>query len=102
MTRLLVNVSEAAETLAMSRASLYRLIRRGEISVIKIGGMTRLETNALEDYVRRLRRPSEFDVVSAGASTPALKGLTDEPPPVPDRIRTLGRRQGALVRRPPH
>lgn len=58
MTRLLLNLVEAAETLSMSRASLYRLIRRGEIPVIKIGGMTRIEMAELEQYVRRLRHES--------------------------------------------
>jgi excisionase family DNA binding protein len=61
MTRLLLSIPEAADTLAMSRASLYRLIGRGEIAVIKIGRMTRLETAELERYIHRLRQESGGD-----------------------------------------
>jgi excisionase family DNA binding protein len=58
MTRLLLRVAEAANTLAMSRASLYRLIKRGDIPVIKIGGMTRIELEQLESYVHQLSQGS--------------------------------------------
>ena len=48
---LLLTVEEGADVLAMSRASLYRLIRRGEIPVVKIVVMTRLEVSDLKSYL---------------------------------------------------
>lgn len=80
MTRLLLNVAEAADTLAMSRASLYRLIRRGEIPVIKIGGMTRLEMAELEQYIRRLRHESGSHQYAVGDS----QDTTDPTVPLPN------------------
>ena len=54
MVRLLLSVDEAAEALAMSRASMYRLIRRGAIPIVKIGAMTRVEAVRLAAYVEAL------------------------------------------------
>ena len=41
MDKLLLTVEQAAEALSMSRASPYRLVGRGEVPMLKIGGMSR-------------------------------------------------------------
>jgi excisionase family DNA binding protein len=51
--RLLVNVEEAAEALAVSRTALYDLLRAGEIQTIHIGRSVRVPVAALEAYVAR-------------------------------------------------
>lgn len=53
-TKLLLTVQEAADVLSMSRASLYRLIRAGDVPILKIGAMTRVAPNALNTYVNGL------------------------------------------------
>ena len=60
-TKLLLTVSEAASALAISRASLYRLIQSGQLPVLKIGSLTRVTTAALEEFVSGLQ--SELGVV---------------------------------------
>lgn len=55
-TKLLFTVTEAAAVLSMSRASLYRLIRGGEVPTLKIGAMTRVTAAALDSYVSSLQR----------------------------------------------
>ena len=51
--RLLLRVTEAAETLAISRTALYDLLRRDEIRAIHIGRSIRFSAAALEAYVAR-------------------------------------------------
>jgi excisionase family DNA binding protein len=53
-SRLLLTASEAAERLAMSRATLYKLMASGEISSVHIGRSRRFLVAALEEYVRKL------------------------------------------------
>lgn len=52
--RLLLRVEEAAEALAISRRTLYELVRTGEIPVVHIGRSVRVTLTALETYVARL------------------------------------------------
>jgi excisionase family DNA binding protein len=49
--RLLMRISEAANCLAISRASLYQIIQRGELSVIKVGRSSRLRLSDLSAWV---------------------------------------------------
>lgn len=56
--RLLYTVEEAAQALHISRISVYRLFWRGELASIKVGGLRRISTTALEAYVKRLEAES--------------------------------------------
>ena len=49
--QLLLRIDTAAERLALSRATLYRLIRRGELDVVHIGSAVRVPTSALERWL---------------------------------------------------
>jgi excisionase family DNA binding protein len=46
-----MRISEAANCLAISRASLYQIIQRGELSVIKVGRSSRLRLSDLSAWV---------------------------------------------------
>ena len=54
MTRLLLTVPEAAETLAISRSKLYELLATNAVASIRIDGSRRIPLSALEEYVSRL------------------------------------------------
>ena len=54
MSRLLMTVPEAAETLAISRSKLYELLASGAITSVRIDGSRRIPLTALEDYISRL------------------------------------------------
>jgi excisionase family DNA binding protein len=49
-----MNLDDVAETLSVSRAQVYVLVRRGELRAIKIGGrgVWRVERSQLEAYIR--------------------------------------------------
>jgi hypothetical protein len=49
----LVDVRRALELLAISEASLYRFVRRGEVAVVKLGGRTLFRPADLEALVER-------------------------------------------------
>ena len=50
----LVTAEEAAEWLAISKATLWRMIRRGEIPVVRIAQRSiRLKVTDLENYIAR-------------------------------------------------
>jgi excisionase family DNA binding protein len=48
---LLLRIDTAAERLSVSRATLYRLIRRGELPTVRIGSAVRVSTVALERWL---------------------------------------------------
>ncbi len=52
--KLLLKVDEAAQMLSLSRKMLYDLIRRGELTSLKIGGSRRIPLTALHDFIARL------------------------------------------------
>ncbi len=52
--RLLLRPTEAAQRLGISRSTLYQLIARGEIRVLRIGSAARIPTWELERFVQRL------------------------------------------------
>ena len=54
MTRLLLTVPEAAETLAISRSKLYELFAAGLVRSVRIDGSRRVPVEELETYVIRL------------------------------------------------
>ncbi len=53
---LAVSPPEAAALLGISRAMLYRLLSRGEITSVKIGASRRIRVDALRDYLLKLER----------------------------------------------
>ncbi len=56
--RLLVTVSEAAETLGLSRSTVYSLLDSGQLESRKIGASRRIPLAAIEDYVNRRTKQS--------------------------------------------
>jgi len=48
---LLLRIDAAARRLAISRATMYRLIQRGEVPTIRIGSAVRVPADALERWV---------------------------------------------------
>ncbi len=55
-TRRLVPVEAAAEYLGVSRATVERLVHRGELPFIKISGSTRYDVDDLDGYIDTNRR----------------------------------------------
>jgi excisionase family DNA binding protein len=66
VTRLLLTVPEAAESLAISRSKLYELIAAGLIRSVRIDGSRRVPVEALQTYVAQLLDQEE--VTDAEAS----------------------------------
>jgi excisionase family DNA binding protein len=56
MTRLLLTVSEAAESLGISRSKLYQLISAGIIRSVRIDGSRRVPVDALTAYINQLMK----------------------------------------------
>jgi excisionase family DNA binding protein len=52
----LLAVKSAAEYLSVSRATVERLVYRGELPVVKIGGSTRYDVDDLNGYIDSNRR----------------------------------------------
>lgn len=49
----LLSVDETADWLAISKPTIWRMIRRGEIPVVKIGQRTiRIKMSDIEDYIQ--------------------------------------------------
>ena len=55
----LLRATEVARVLDISRSLAYRLMRTGEIPVIKISHAVRVKPSDLKEYVKRCRK-SEF------------------------------------------
>ena len=50
----LLTIEEAAEWLAISKPTLWRMVRRGEIPVVRIAQRTiRIKLTDLDDYIER-------------------------------------------------
>jgi excisionase family DNA binding protein len=56
MERLLLTPEEVAEMLGIGRTKVYELLRLGMIESVKIHGCRRIPTQAVHDYIERLRR----------------------------------------------
>jgi excisionase family DNA binding protein len=52
--RLLLTPEEAAKALGISRASLYTLLMRKEIPVVRVGALRRVPIAALQRYIDKL------------------------------------------------
>jgi excisionase family DNA binding protein len=50
--RLAVTINEAAEMLGVGRATLYKLVMRGEIESFTVGRARRIAISTLEEYVQ--------------------------------------------------
>jgi excisionase family DNA binding protein len=64
--RLLLTLEQAAECLQVSKASLYREVRRGGIPVVKLGSLTRVRADDLERYVGSMTGPPEWEGSNRG------------------------------------
>lgn len=51
--KLLLDVSEVAETLGCGRTFVYGLISSGELVAVKLGKLTRVPAAAVEEFVAR-------------------------------------------------
>lgn len=54
-----LTIEEVAETLRVSRMTVYRLIHAGTMPSIKVGGSFRIPRKAFEKYLREAERWSE-------------------------------------------
>ena len=54
--RRLLSIELAAEYLGVSRATVERLVFRGELPIVKIGGATRYDVDDLDGYINSNRR----------------------------------------------
>ena len=50
--RLLLNVNEVASLLGCGRTYVYGMIQRGELPVIKLGRLTRVQVSVLDEFIR--------------------------------------------------
>jgi len=53
----LLSRSEAAERLAVSKSTIYRLIRSGELPAFRVGHQVRIGAVDLENYIKALPPP---------------------------------------------
>ena len=53
--RLLLRIEEAAERLGIGRSLMYRLVLAGEVQSVPVGRLRRIPSEALTEYVERLR-----------------------------------------------
>ncbi len=58
----LLTVREACRWLSVSRAVLYRLLKRGAFAYAKLGRLTRVSRRGLVDYAAGLLRVPKYDI----------------------------------------
>ena len=77
-----VPLADVAETLSISAAQAYALVRRGDLRAIQVGGrgQWRVEVDELEAYIQRLYAETER--------------LATEPADAPGHAGSRGRRRG--------
>jgi excisionase family DNA binding protein len=61
MERLLFTVEEVAEALGLSRSTIYRLLRRGELVATHIGSATRIPESSVRRFVDERTRTARLD-----------------------------------------
>lgn len=66
-------LADVAETLAVSSAQAYALVRTGELRAIKVGGrgQWRVEESELEDYIQRMYAQTRESVHALEEQPPA-------------------------------
>ncbi len=47
----LLSVREAAQLMGVSRGTAYRLMDRGELSAVRVGGQLRVDRDELREYI---------------------------------------------------
>lgn len=52
---LLLRIDDAAQRLSISRATMYRLIQRGELPIVRIGSAVRVRAIELDLWVAGIR-----------------------------------------------
>jgi excisionase family DNA binding protein len=52
---LLLTITEAAAALRLSKGTIKKLIRFGDLDSVKIGASRRIPADAVEDYVKHLK-----------------------------------------------
>ncbi len=63
LTHPLFTVTTLCEHLAISRATLYRLIKRGELEPLRIGSLTRFTENEVNRYITRQQKQARSSEV---------------------------------------
>ena len=53
--RLVLRIEEAAEQLGIGRSLMYRLVLSGEVQSVPVGRLRRIPSEAVTEYVERLR-----------------------------------------------
>jgi excisionase family DNA binding protein len=56
MERLLLRPDEAAETIGVGRATVYALVKKGELPSVRVGDSVRIPADGLRKWVDRKRR----------------------------------------------
>lgn len=57
---LLLTPEQTATALSICRTKVYELLRTGQLESVQIGSSRRIPVAALDDYVERLRKSSDF------------------------------------------
>lgn len=52
----LLGINDIVELLRISESGVYRLVRRGELTSVKVGGRTRFEPSAVRAFIAAKRR----------------------------------------------
>ena len=61
MERLLFTIGEVAQSLALSRSTIYRLLRSGDLVATRIGTATRIPESSLRRFVETRTRTARRD-----------------------------------------
>jgi excisionase family DNA binding protein len=57
--RLLLRLPEAARALGLGRSTIYQLVQRGELPVVRVGRAVRVPAEALREWVARQTERTE-------------------------------------------
>lgn len=61
-----MSIEDVARVLRISERGVYRLISRGELVCIKVGGRTLIEPDALRNFIAGQRQSAKVDVKEFG------------------------------------
>jgi excisionase family DNA binding protein len=75
-TRLLVDVRTAAAALGCGRSYVYDLINRGDLPAVKLGRLTRVPVDGLQEFVSRLTRYPEAMPGVVSLTSIHMEGIT--------------------------
>jgi excisionase family DNA binding protein len=59
MVKALFRIDEAGDALGFKRSKTYELVRRGELRVVHVDGVTRIPASAITEFVERLEADEE-------------------------------------------